>query len=284
MSTPTSSNVIPDASDSDAVRAVVKDSYGALASSAPAGTREHAARIGYSEDDLAAAPDDANLGVGCGNPTALAGLQPGERVVDLGSGGGLDALIAAQKVGAEGRVIGVDMTPEMLQRARAAAVEAGVHGHVEFREGIIEALPLVDESVDVVISNCVVNLSPDKAQVFREAFRVLTPGGRLAVSDILLSEALEPDMARLASVYVGCVGGALLAEDYLSAMREAGFTDIRWTRSPAADVLLAGGTEDPMVKMAVQAFGQERIDKVARTVWSYKIQAQKPATRSTRAS
>jgi DNA-binding MarR family transcriptional regulator/SAM-dependent methyltransferase len=178
---------------------------------------ETATLIGYAEEDVTGAAADANLGLGCGNPTALASLKPGETVVDLGSGAGFDALLSAERLGPEGRFIGVDMTPEMLERARTNAVSAGHARTVEFREGLIENLPVASDSVDVVISNCVINLSPDKAQVFREAHRVLKPGGRLAVSDIVLSEPLPEEVVRMAASWIACVGGASTEEEYLSA-------------------------------------------------------------------
>lgn len=233
-----------------------------------------AALIGYTEEDISGAAAEANLGLGCGNPTALASLKPGETVVDLGSGAGFDALLSAEKLGPEGRFIGVDMTPEMLERARVNAVNAGFARTVEFREGLIEDLPVASESVDVVISNCVINLSPDKARVFREAYRVLKPGGRLAVSDIVLSEPLPTDIARLAASWIACVGGALTEEEYFGHMRAAGFENIEHSRKPAGP-MLTSSLEDPMWKAAVELVGEERIHELADTVFSYSITAEK---------
>lgn len=172
-----------------------------------------------------AIPAEANLGLGCGNPTALAGLKPGETVLDLGSGAGIDCFLAARRVGPTGRVIGVDMTPEMIDRARANARRGGF-SNVEFRLGEIENLPLADSSVDVIISNCVINLSTDKPRVFREAFRVLRPGGRLLVSDLVLTSPLPAAVSQSLDAYVACVAGALTREDYLSAITAAGFKNI----------------------------------------------------------
>jgi SAM-dependent methyltransferase len=233
-----------------------------------------AARIGYSERDITGAAADANLGLGCGNPGALAGLKAGETVVDLGSGAGFDALLSAEKLGAEGRFIGVDMTPEMLERARTNAVNAGYARTVEFREGFIENLPIASDTADVVISNCVINLSPDKAQVFREAYRVLKPGGRLAVSDIVLSEPLPEVVADLAMSWIACVGGASTEEEYLGFMRDAGFENIEFTRTPAGP-LLTPDLQDPMWQAAIEVIGEEQIDELADTVFSYSITAEK---------
>ena len=238
------------------------------------GRANTAARIGYSEEEITGAAADANLGLGCGNPTALASLKPGETVVDLGSGAGFDALLSAERLGPKGRFIGVDMTPEMLERARTNAVNAGYARTVEFREGFIENLPVASDTVDVVISNCVINLSPDKAQVFREAFRVLKPGGRLAVSDIVLSEPLPEIVADLAMSWIACIGGALTEEAYLGFMREAGFENIEFTRKPAGP-LLTPDLKDPMWKAAVEIIGEARIDELADTIFSYSITAAK---------
>lgn len=264
----------------DTIRQTVRASYGAIARAGasccgPAPAASSSTRLGYTEDELTSVPEGADLGLGCGHPVALASLAPGEVVVDLGAGAGLDALIAAERVGPTGRVIGVDMTPEMLERARAQAVKAGVHGFVEFREGLIEDLPVASETADVVISNCVVNLSPDKAAAFREAFRVLKPGGRLAISDIVLSAPLPEEVLGLAESYVACVAGAALAEDYLAGLRAAGFVDIEHTRSPAGPVLL-GASGDPLLEAAREKLGEPRLKELAGAVWSYKITAKRP--------
>ncbi len=181
--------------------------------------------IGYSREELSAVPEGANLGLGCGNPLALADLREGETVVDLGSGAGFDCFLAARAVGAAGRVIGVDMTPEMIERARANAAKGGL-ANVEFRLGEIEHLPVADASADAIISNCVINLSTDKPQVFREALRVLKAGGRLMVSDIVLLRPLPESVRGSVEAYAGCISGAMLKEDYLRAMTEAGFSEV----------------------------------------------------------
>ncbi len=234
-----------------------------------------AKQIGYSDADLAGPAATGNLGLGCGNPTAIANLQQGEVVIDLGSGAGFDALLAAEKLGSDGRFIGVDMTPEMLERARTNAVKAGYARTIEFREGLIEALPVASESVDVIISNCVINLSPDKAKVFREAFRVLKPGGRLAISDILLTKPLPSDVAESVAALIGCVAGAETEEDYVGHIRDAGFADIELQRQPAG-AMFDLATTDPVIGEAVAEFGVERAKEVAETVFSYTIQATKP--------
>lgn len=181
--------------------------------------------LGYSSEDLATAPDGANLGLGCGNPVALASLKPGQTVLDLGAGAGFDAFLAARAVGPEGRVIGVDMTPEMVAKARANAKKGG-RTNVEFRLGEIEALPVADATVDVVVSNCVINLCPDKRPVYREAFRVLRPGGRIAVSDVVAREELGDEVKRDLSLNSGCLAGATLHDELIRILQEAGFTDI----------------------------------------------------------
>ena len=185
-----------------------------------------AARIGYSAEELNAAPEGANLGLGCGNPQAIASLKSGETVLDLGSGTGFDCFLAAKQVGETGQVIGVDMTPEMLSKARENAAKGGF-GNVEFRLGEIEHLPAPDATVDVIISNCVINLSPDKPAVFREAFRILKPGGRLAVSDVVATAPLPEEVQQDLALHVGCVAGAGLIDDLTTMLEEVGFTKIR---------------------------------------------------------
>ena len=267
--------------EKDQVHDVVKSGYaevarqgGCCGAGATSSHGQTAALIGYAEDDISGTAAEANLGLGCGNPTALASLKPGETVVDLGSGAGFDALLSAEKLGPEGRFIGVDMTPEMLERARTNAVKAGFARTVEFREGLIENLPVASDSVDVVISNCVINLSPDKGQVFREAYRVLKPGGRLAVTDIVLSKPLPADIAKVAESWIACVGGALVEDEYFGHMRAAGFENIEHTRKPAAP-LLTSSLQDPMWKAAVELVGEERILKLADSVFSYSVTAEK---------
>ncbi len=182
--------------------------------------------LGYSNDDVATVPDGANMGLGCGNPQAIASLKTGETVLDLGSGGGFDCFLAARVVGKNGHVIGIDMTPEMIQKARKNAVTAGFN-NVEFRLGEIENLPVADNSVDVIISNCVINLSPEKTKVFNDAYRVLKPGGRLAVSDIVATKPLPDDIKNDLALHAGCVAGTSDIDDIKNMLKKAGFTDIR---------------------------------------------------------
>lgn len=227
----------------------IRNSYGTIArtggsccgpaSSCGVSPASDASRIaGYSDDEISAAPEGANLGLGCGNPVAIASLKNGETVLDLGSGGGFDAFLAAQKVGTTGRVIGVDMTPEMIERARANAERNG-YSNVEFRLGEIEDLPVDDNSVDVIISNCVINLAPDKSRVFAEAFRVLKPGGRFMVSDTVMTQPVPEAIQKSAAAYIGCVSGALMKEEYLSMLRAAGFAQVEIVKdSPLKDSTL----------------------------------------------
>src|SRR5581483_1329792 len=199
-------------------------------SSEHGGVRAVAEAFGYTPEELAALPAEANMGLSCGNPVATANLKPGEVVVDLGSGGGIDVLLASRKVGPTGKAIGIDMTPEMIERARANAVKIGqgaAPANVEFHLSTIDRLPLPDGSVDCLTSNCVINLAPDKPAVFREMFRVLKPGGRVAVSDIALKRPLPPQVGQDVLAYVGCVAGAVLVSDYERMLREAGFASVQ---------------------------------------------------------
>lgn len=186
---------------------------------------DSSAELGYSVDDITSVPDGADMGLGCGNPQAIAALKPGEIVLDLGSGGGLDCFLASRQVGSEGGVIGVDMTPDMVSKARRNA-QAGGYSNVEFRLGEIERLPVADGTVDVILSNCVVNLSPDKESVFQEAFRVLRPNGRLAISDVVAVKPLPDNAKGDAGAYCGCVGGAALVTDVERMLRDAGFSEV----------------------------------------------------------
>ena len=226
-------------SETTNIRDVVREKYGALAGGAgsccaegsgcgcgcQSGATETLASLGYTEEQERAIPDGANLGLGCGNPLAHAQIKFGETVLDLGSGAGIDAFLAAREVGARGRVIGVDMTPAMLSRARENAAK-GAFANVEFRLGEIEHLPVADATVDVIISNCVINLSPEKPRVFREAWRALRPGGRMVVSDIVLTRALPEGVRKSVEAYVGCVAGAALKADYLRMVSESGFDEV----------------------------------------------------------
>jgi SAM-dependent methyltransferase len=211
----------------------VKSRYGAVAvsnlSSEHEGVKAVAEAFGYTPDELASIPAEANMGLSCGNPTATAHLKPGQTVVDLGSGGGLDVFLAAQKVGPTGKAIGIDMTPEMVDLARRNAAKANDgkgYDNVEFHLATIDKLPLADASVDIVISNCVINLAPDKPAVFREIARVLKPGGGLAVSDIVLKRPLPPELGDSVMAYVGCIAGAITIDEYKSGLQEAGLSHV----------------------------------------------------------
>jgi ubiquinone/menaquinone biosynthesis C-methylase UbiE len=206
---------------------------------------------------VATVPDGANMGLGCGNPQAIAALKPGETVLDLGSGGGFDCFLAARQIGDHGRVIGVDMTPAMISKARENADQGGYH-NVEFRLGEIENLPLADQSVDVIISNCVINLSPDKERVFRETFRVLRPGGRLAISDVVATTSLPETVRHDVTLYTGCMAGASLIDEIESMLASAGFMDIRLkpkdeSRSFIRDWAPGSQIEDYVVSATIEA-------------------------------
>jgi len=232
--------------------------------------------IGYSEGEMKAVPEGANLGLGCGNPVALASLKEGEVVLDLGSGAGFDAFLAAQRVGKTGRVIGVDMTPDMVEKAKINAGKGG-YSNVEFRLGEIENLPVEDDSIDIIISNCVINLSPDKKSVFKEAFRVLKPGGRLMVSDLVLVKDLPKAIKDSVEAYVGCLAGASFKKDYLSFIKEAGFAEIK----------IIGETFYPVEAMANDAtakvvknspiVSQDDLKDIEHSVASIKVSAEKRA-------
>jgi SAM-dependent methyltransferase len=244
--------------ENDAVKQTVRERYGRIAEDggscgcAPscctpkgsAATDSHntakvSEGLGYSADETNAVPEGSNLGLGCGNPQAIAALKPGETVLDLGSGAGFDAFLAARAVGSAGRVIGVDMTPEMVTKARKNQA-GGNYENVEFRLGEIESPPVADATVDVIISNCVINLSPDKPRVFREAFRVLKPGGRVAVSDIVALAPIPDELRKDWELYTGCVTGASLVDDLKAMLNQAGFTDIRIVRKGESRDIISG--------------------------------------------
>ena len=225
--------------DDKVIRDAVKERYGDIAREASSDCcgntidpfdliqpEKQSSLMGYSADELASVPSGANMGLGCGNPQAIAALKPGEVVLDLGSGAGFDSFLAARQVGSAGRVIGVDMTPDMISRAEENA-RKGSFNNVEFRLGEIEKLPVEDDSIDIILSNCVINLSPDKLAVFSEAFRVLKPGGRLAISDMVASAELPPEISEDLSLYSSCVAGAFQIDDLQKILEEAGFIDIQ---------------------------------------------------------
>jgi SAM-dependent methyltransferase len=260
--------------DADVVKTAVRKTYGAIAAGAVTGgccgsssassssgcctsAPTSSADIGYSDAERGSVPEGADLGLGCGNPQAIAALRPGERVLDLGSGAGFDAFLAARRVGRGGHVIGVDMTPEMVSKARANGAKVGLD-NVEFRLGEIEHLPVADTSVDVIMSNCVINLSPDKPAVFREAFRVLAPGGRLAISDIVAVAPLPPALQQDLAAYTGCVAGAALVADLERMLGDAGFVGVRIDVKADSRALIEGwvpgrSAEDYVASALIQA-------------------------------
>jgi arsenite methyltransferase len=231
--------------------------------------------IGYSEEELKSVPEGANLGLGCGNPVALASLKKGETVLDLGSGAGFDCFLAADRVGKRGNVIGVDMTPEMLEKARENA-RKGNYNNVEFRLGEIENLPVADSSVDAVISNCVINLSPDKKRVFKEAFRALKPGGRLMVSDIVLLKELPQALKNSVQAYVGCLAGAMMKDDYLKAIKAAGFRKVKVIEETSFPVDYIANDPTAVAILKDSNLSLDKVKETLGSVLSIKVSAVKP--------
>lgn len=280
------------------IKEVIKERYGATArgggisggigssccatTSCCGGTKTEDAvskQLGYTDEDLASAPEGSNLGLGCGNPTALASIREGETVVDLGSGAGFDCFLAAPKVGDTGRVIGIDMTPDMIEKARENARKGGFD-NVEFRLGSIEELPVEDDSADLIISNCVINLSPDKPRTFAEAYRVLKPGGRLMVSDIVLLEELPEAIRESAAAYASCVAGAMLRDAYLQTIQDAGFVEVGVLEERGLPADYLSCMPDPLIQDIMadsQGLTPEDFTKAAESVLSIKVQAAKPA-------
>ena len=241
-------------------------------------SKEVSSMIGYSKAEMAAVPEGANLGLGCGNPTAMASLKEGETVLDLGSGAGFDCFLAANKVGKNGKVIGVDMTPEMIDKGRANA-RKGKYTNVEFRLGEIENLPVADNSVDVVISNCVINLSPNKKRVFEEAFRVLSPKGRLMVSDIVLLRELPKSIRKNVEAYAGCISGAEIRDKYIELIRKAGFQEVRIIEEktyPLEYIISESATQEIVKSLDMSL---EEVKEAANSVVSVKVSAEKRASK-----
>jgi SAM-dependent methyltransferase len=240
---------------------IVREAYGKIAQAEKGcgcctcepDASEFAKSIGYSEEELKSIPDEANLALSCGNPTALAGLKEGEVVLDLGSGAGFDCFLAAAKVGQSGKVIGVDMTPEMIGKARDNAEKNGIE-NVEFRLGEIENLPVSDNSVDAVISNCVINLSPDKQRVFEDIYRVLKPGGRVSISDIALNRNLPEKVLESLDAYIGCVSGAVLVDEYKKIVESSGLKDVKITAKGVSGCI-EPDTKDPVGRAILDSLG-----------------------------
>ena len=231
-------------------------------------------KIGYTDEDIGSVPEESNLGLGCGNPIALASLKEGDIVLDLGAGAGFDCFLASNKVGSTGKVIGVDMTPEMIEKARGNA-KKGNYENVEFRLGEIENLPVEDNSVDVIISNCVVNLSPDKRMVFKESFRVLKPGGSLMVSDIVLLKDLPDFIMNSEHAYINCIAGAVKKDEYIGAIKEAGFSEVTIVDEISLPFESMGN--DPAAKAIIEDLNipVEKLQEVANSVVSIKAYGRK---------
>ncbi|NVM52717.1 MAG: arsenite methyltransferase [Candidatus Helarchaeota archaeon] len=238
--------------------------------------RKFAEKLGYTEVELKDLPDDVtDISFGCGNPTAIAELKPGEVVLDLGSGGGIDVFLAAKKVGPTGKVIGLDMTPAMIERANTNAEKVGLQ-NVEFKLGEMESIPLIDDSIDVVISNCVINLSPDKAKVFRQIFRVLRPGGRIAVSDIVLNGKLPEFIKRDFEAWAGCVAGALQEGDYLQKIKDAGFTEVKVESKRSVKELTYSIKQNPEILQQLDKEISVSPEELLGRIVSIKVKAYKP--------
>ncbi len=231
-------------------------------------------RIGYGDEEIRSVPEGSNLGLGCGNPLAMASLNEGETVLDLGSGAGFDCFLAAKKVGKEGKVIGVDMTPDMIDRARENA-RKGNYTNVEFRLAEIENIPAADNSVDIVISNCVINLAPDKSRVFKEAFRVLKPGGRLMISDIVLLKELPGSIRDSIDAYIGCVAGAMMKDDYLETIKNAGFNEVKVLGEMHFPIEFL--SNDPIGKDIIEKFKMpiEALKDIGESFVSIRVQGRK---------
>jgi len=258
------------------IKKIVREGYAKIAKKGNSCcSPEISKKIGYTEEELVSIPESANLSLGCGNPVALASLKEGETVLDLGSGVGLDCFLAANKVGEKGRVIGVDMTPEMIDKARENA-RKGNYRNVEFRLGEIENLPVADNTVDVVISNCVINLSPDKGRVFKEAFRALKPGGKLMISDIVLLKELPETVKESVEAYVGCISGAIMKDDYIALIEEAGFQEVKMIEETLFPVeyVLSDSTAKAVARKAKMHVGKLR--EIAGSVASIKVYGMKP--------
>lgn len=255
------------------IRQVVRENYGKVATSSKTSgcgcgpsccsptssgnAADASVNIGYSKEDIESVPEGANMGLGCGNPQAIASLEPGETVLDLGCGGGFDCFLAVKQVGEKGLVIGVDMTPEMISKARKNVAETG-HSNIDIRLGEIENLPVADNAVDVIISNCVINLSPNKQRVFNEAFRVLKAGGRIAVSDVIASAPIPENVRTDLALHAGCIAGASTREEVIAMLQKAGFSDIRVTpkdgsKSFIKDWAPGSGAENFVVSADIQA-------------------------------
>jgi len=267
------------------IKRAVKDGYARIAKQATSHysspiccgnvPEEISKRMGYSDEEISAAPPESNMGLGCGNPVALASLSAGEVVLDMGAGAGFDCFLASSRVGASGKVIGVDITSEMVDRARANARKGG-YTNIDFRQGDLENMPVADSYVDVVISNCVINLVPNKKMVFKEAFRVLKPGGRLAVSDVVLTKELPEFVKRSSKAYIGCLAGAIMKDEYLQIIKNVGFSGVNVVAESSFPVesLLCETAGSEVIEMPMISAEQQK--EVADSVLSIKVSAVKP--------